>query len=1337
MFSAPFRSLAWLLLATIIAAATPAVAASVKTGDGLSLDLSPAGRVTALAVGKVALPLKGEGGFALADFKHQPEPTNLVPNPGFEAGETGWRLGKGQAFDTAVAHTGRASVRLEVPGPTPAESTVEVFVPVKPNTRYRVGMWLRRDRVGVCGVYSSERDAQGGLSGKQGQVGVAIPKEDGVWLPLSWEILTAARTARLSLRGNIYRSTGTLWLDDFFVQEVSEGVYEPVSGRVTAAPGGLSFSGGLPERGVTLEATLKGDAECLRVDGVLRDTTGEDRALGLRFGLPLDLLGWTWFDELEDRQPIAADQAPYRNTYDCVSGIGKCSVYPWSAVSGPAAGLSLALPLSQGPRTFLLQHEEGRPELSLTFFYGLTAGAGNKEAAPFHFVLYAHDPRWGMRSALERYYHLFPEPFVKRPTFEGYLNYANLEVFDPKTHNLIVNRKPLPDAADWGEGYKFLFHVHGCYDFRQVPYDDPKRPPDDVVFSLLDKMIQEQKTATYVPYVPTSETVKKICLGPQGQIEYIGDTQYWRAQEGYNHTDKPGWGFNFRVNEDPGVSPFLAETSKAKAEAYDKTEHRPWDGTFTADAIEGYMANSAALNYRREHFRTSLPPLTFGKDNLQPAMVNDIWDFHEKAWWPLTSQYRIATYGNANGYEQTFTLPYVDVPMTEGSWDPRHPGRLDRYLRGMAHHKIWRYWHAWDAAGGYGDADPANVRLQLQRCLQYAIYPPVYCIEGATADLEQWRGEFRQYVPAIEELSTAGWEPVPYATATGGVVVERFGDPRRGMLHYTLRNESDQPVETVLTLQAQALGLAGKLVWRDILPGTPQFRPFPEQGLAAKLEAGRTLALWVGTPLQGAQGGFRLAAATLQKLERMYYQELTADDRDLWTRALASAEEGVKGPADRCLVLSGELQKQVLALERLATSKRGENPDLAKLAYRVATAASHAPAALLGITVEAPRLTPNATRGGAASLAWTVAAGGRQPSKTATTVLAPWAEVAAKSSAADSRASLFVPADPPRRLLPFLLRYAGEAGATPFTISVPVDLVLGSSVEVSLQPQRVFRGLDRKLVLTVSNRLDEAGTVRMKLAPPAKTTLDRTEVSLQLPARGTVQLPLLMTLQATTFLGGTRLGYTLTADNPRFNTAGTVEMIVSDPVPQLAVKRLTASPAIDGKLDDPAWQAAPLVPELHLLTNGGAATEKTAVWAAYDDRGLYVALRCEESQMDKLVAKWTDRGSPLYQDDDVELFVFAPGGKQVYQLAINANGTQSDNFGNKSDWRAAAARGEKGWTVEVFVPYAALGQAGPPPPGLPWGMQFGRQQKARAETTSWTKGPSFISKEGFGEIIFE
>jgi len=55
----------------------------------------------------------------------------------------------------------------------------------------------------------------------------------------------------------------------------------------------------------------------------------------------------------------------------------------------------------------------------------------------------------------------------------------------------------------------------------------------------------------------------------------------------------------------------------------------------------------------------------------------------------------------------------------------------------------------------------------------------------------------------------------------------------------------------------------------------------------------------------------------------------------------------------------------------------------------------------------------------------------------------------------------------------------------------------------------------------------------------------------------------------------------------------------------------------------------------------------------------------------------------------------------------------------------------------VAIPYSAIGLTGPPPSGIAWGMQFGRQQKSKGETTSWTPGAAFISKEGLGEVVFE
>ncbi|MEM4251030.1 MAG: hypothetical protein QW828_04290, partial [Candidatus Bathyarchaeia archaeon] len=47
--------------------------------------------------------------------------------------------------------------------------------------------------------------------------------------------------------------------------------------------------------------------------------------------------------------------------------------------------------------------------------------------------------------------------------------------------------------------------------------------------------------------------------------------------------------------------------------------------------------------------------------------------------------------------------------------------------------------------------------------------------------------------------------------------------------------------------------------------------------------------------------------------------------------------------------------------------------------------------------------------------------------------------------------------------------------------------------------------------------------------------------------------------------------------------------------------------------------------------------------------------------------------------------------------------------------RAAAQRGEKDWTVEVFIPYTVVGLTRPPAAGMSWGMQFGRQRPRKGD----------------------
>lgn len=1287
---------------------------NVQTSDGVVLSVDGAGAVTGLRIGGAEL-LSASGGFSLCDYAEQPEPVNLIPNGGFEDGAQGWSLGAGQSLDETVAHSGTRSVRLHIPPGEPGRSNVGITVPVKPNTRYRAELWIRRENVGVTGTYVSERDDAGNLTGTSTQYGRPVPQTDGVWHQQVWDLRTQPATTRLNLRGDIYNSTGTIWLDDFALYELGEGEYRPIQAAAARDGDAITITGGLPDAGLELAATLRGDTDCLRIDGLLRDTTGADRAIGVRFALPLDATGWTWWGDAEDREQVSAGGL-YRRTYDCKAGIGLCSIYPWSALSGPDAGLSLALPLAQGPRVFVIEHDQRAPATAITFYAGLCAESGHHPSEfPFSFVLYRHDPTWGMRAAMERYYALFPESFVKRPPFEGYLNYANLERIDAVTREVITQGVRIPDASDFGEAYDFIYHCHGCYDFRMIPWDDPTLPSDEVVLRLLAEMVAAEREKP-IGYVPTAETLKKLCYSENGHISYIGDTRYWRPHEGYNHTDQAGWGLNFRVNEDPDVSSAVPDATRARIEAYEAGgERRPFQGTITADAIEGYHSLQRDPNCRREHFATTLQPLTFTKDTLTMCMPNTIWDLHAKSWWPLTEEHQVAIYGNANGYEQMFTMPFIDVPMIEWDWDVRNPGRFERFLRAGAHHKIWRFWRVCAGGQNAGEGDPELVRKHFARGLAYAVYPAVYPLPDSAG--RQYRALYRQYVPAIEELSIAGWEPVPYARATEGVIVERFGGFADGELHLTLRNYAAEPVTTTVTLDRAALGLPAdaELVAVDLLPGQAVTEPVGE-GWQVEVGADDARAFWIGTRSRLSDRGFRLAGRTLAKIGRGF--ALTPEAEAALTAALDLAQRGAAAAGAEACALAVELAEVTEALREAIETQAPV--DLAKLVLRVHGELACVAAGEVGVEMRAPRVVE--------------AARAEMPDLSATLTgvegadlryLSPWPELESGGP---------LPADPERQLLPYVVEARAERNGVQFLSAAPIDVVLAQPLSVQVAPTRVFRGEARRVTLTVTGQWP--ATVTLALKPPTGVTAEPAQVTLTAgpePARADVVL----TPAESVHLGTLRIPWETTSPDARYNLSGVLEVRVAEPVPSVTIERTDAAPTIDGDLGDAAWQRDPDIPTLNLLAGGKPASEATSVWLSYDAEALYVAFRCAESQMNKLMAKHSERGAPLYQDDDVEVFIEVPGATAVKQFAVNALGTISDNFGNQAPWHAAAKQYDDRWTVEIAIPWAVLGVERAPAPGDSWGMQFGRQEKPKSETSAWTPGQAFNVPEGFGLVVFE
>ena len=149
----------------------------------------------------------------------------------------------------------------------------------------------------------------------------------------------------------------------------------------------------------------------------------------------------------------------------------------------------------------------------------------------------------------------------------------------------------------------------------------------------------------------------------------------------------------------------------------------------------------------------------------------------------------------------------------------------------------------------------------------------------------------------------------------------------------------------------------------------------------------------------------------------------------------------------------------------------------------------------------------------------------------------------------------------------------------------------------------------------------------------------------------------------------------------------------------LAVPRAAVAPLIDGIPNDDVWRGAAQAKDFWISEYGRAPREKTEVRVIADDKKLYFAFVCHDSEPDSVHAEQRKRDGDLSLDDHVviELDPYH-NHRQISEFAVNARGTQSDAMAGgrarkiewKGDWQAAAQRTKDGWTAEMAIPFAIL-----------------------------------------------
>ena len=197
------------------------------------------------------------------------------------------------------------------------------------------------------------------------------------------------------------------------------------------------------------------------------------------------------------------------------------------------------------------------------------------------------------------------------------------------------------------------------------------------------------------------------------------------------------------------------------------------------------------------------------------------------------------------------------------------------------------------------------------------------------------------------------------------------------------------------------------------------------------------------------------------------------------------------------------------------------------------------------------------------------------------------------------------------------------------------------------------------------------------------------------------------------------------------------KMLISSEKRHYSAVKTDNPPKIDGKLDDAAWQTAPLTnnftqeaPKL-----GEIARFQTDVRILYDDEAIYLSAFMHDLSRDSVLRELCVRDG----DSNSDWFFFAldtyRSGVNAFGFSITPPNVQGDfllaNGNDDKSWNAvwfsATDIRDDGWTAEFKIPYSALRFA--EAPEQIWNIQIGRERRQSRETAWWS--PFDPNKNGF------
>ncbi len=552
------------------------------------------------------------------------------------------------------------------------------------------------------------------------------------------------------------------------------------------------------------EKTRRDDATFF--DVVLRDTTGEDRAVTLVYAIPFSRSEGRWFADPRSTTAVQPGREYVNASRFNAGANGRLSRYPLAAAANSEKAVALGIDMRR-PAFFRLGCNAGTEELFVAYDLGLTK---EKPSARVRFCTFSFDPKWGFRAALDRYYSIFSEAFERRIEKQGlWMPFAKISE--------VVGWEDFGFRFKEGTNETAWDDAHGIITFRYTEpmtwwMSMPEGMPRTIAAAL-----QEAKRL-----VGQGDTRAQALL-TSGYHDQAG--RYVARLLDRPWCDGAVWSINSMLGIAGEVTDFKNQWGpQVQRRLYGPDRKADLDGEYI-DSSEGYVTDE--LDFRRDHFAAAQTPLTFSLADHSCAIFRGLIAFeYIRALSEDCHAMDKLMMANSTPIRLCWLAPLLDVMGSETDWNPggtwRPMSDADLlYRRVMCKGKPYCFL----MNTRFEQFSHALVEKYMKRALAYGMFPGFFSHNASQGHYftrrelyDRDRDLFTKYVPLCRRVAEAGWEPVTRATCDQEYIrIERFGDQYLTIFNdsktqttATIRTEMDVPDVTEELLHGRRINWNGR-----------------------------------------------------------------------------------------------------------------------------------------------------------------------------------------------------------------------------------------------------------------------------------------------------------------------------------------------------------------------------------------------------------------------------------------------------------------------------------------------------------------------------------------------